>query len=214
MQSQKTERADIAIVGIGCWYPGAHGPRELWENILACRRQFRQIPAERLGHAYFSPDVKTPDKTYCQRVAVIDGFKFDGSRFRIPQSTVASTDIAQWLALQVAFLIKLAGERTGFPASRIHPGSRFLDDLNLDSIKAAELISAATRQFGVAGSIDPANFANQTLQAVAETIDQQTNGSPHEHVARQRDPSTTADSLLEIGQRYPTWVRNFVVDFD
>lgn len=102
MQSQKTERADIAIVGIGCWYPGAHGPRELWENILACRRQFRQIPAERLGHAYFSPDVKTPDKTYRQRVAVIDGFKFDGSRFRIPQSTVASIDIAQWLALQVA----------------------------------------------------------------------------------------------------------------
>jgi hypothetical protein len=35
----------IAVVGMGCRYPGARDIRQLWENILARKRQFRSIPA-------------------------------------------------------------------------------------------------------------------------------------------------------------------------
>lgn len=38
----------IAIIGMGCWYPGARDLRQLWENILAQRQQFRQTPNQRL----------------------------------------------------------------------------------------------------------------------------------------------------------------------
>lgn len=38
----------IAIVGIACRYPDASSPADLWENVLAGRRAFRQIPDERL----------------------------------------------------------------------------------------------------------------------------------------------------------------------
>ncbi|HYL04753.1 MAG TPA: beta-ketoacyl synthase N-terminal-like domain-containing protein, partial [Thermoanaerobaculia bacterium] len=38
----------IAIVGMGCRYPDARSPAELWENALARRRAFRALPAERL----------------------------------------------------------------------------------------------------------------------------------------------------------------------
>ena len=38
----------IAIVGMGCRYPDADSPQELWENVLSQRRAFRSIPPERL----------------------------------------------------------------------------------------------------------------------------------------------------------------------
>jgi len=53
----------IAVVGMGCHYPGAKQLSELWENILARRCQFRQFPDQRLPLSeYYDPDPATPDK--------------------------------------------------------------------------------------------------------------------------------------------------------
>ena len=50
---------------MACEYPGASSPRELWENVLAERRAFRQIPSERLRFEdYYSADRAAPDRTY------------------------------------------------------------------------------------------------------------------------------------------------------
>src|SRR3954471_10853958 len=93
----------IAIVGMGCWYPGANDLRQLWENILTRRRQFRRMPDERLPLAeYYDPDPHAPDKTYGSRAAVIDGFEFDWIGRHVPKSTYETADIAHWLALEVA----------------------------------------------------------------------------------------------------------------
>jgi enediyne polyketide synthase len=93
----------IAVVGIACRYPGANSARELIENILAGRRYFREIPPERWKlEDYYDPDRTQPDKTYCKQAAVLEGFEFNASAFRIPQSTYRATDLAQWLALTVA----------------------------------------------------------------------------------------------------------------
>lgn len=93
----------IAVIGLACWYPGARNPRQLWENILARRRQFRRIPDRRMPLAdYYHPDPDHPDTTYAQRAAVIDGFDFDWQHRRIPRSTFHSTDTSHWLALEVA----------------------------------------------------------------------------------------------------------------
>ena len=93
----------IAVIGLGCWYPGARGPREFWENVVARRRQFRRLPDCRLPLAdYHDPDHAAPDKTYGRRAAVLDGFAFDWAGNRIPKATYDSTDVVQWLALEVA----------------------------------------------------------------------------------------------------------------
>ncbi|RAL26962.1 type I polyketide synthase [Thermoflavimicrobium daqui] len=93
----------IAVVGIGCHYPGASDLKELWENLLARRRQFREMPNERLPLAeYYHNNPDTPDKTYGRHAAVIDGFEFDWVKRRIPKSTYESSDIVHWLALEVA----------------------------------------------------------------------------------------------------------------
>lgn len=93
----------IAIIGLGCWLPGAANPRELWENILARRREFRRMPDGRTPLAdYHDPTRGDPDKFYQSKAAVIDGFRFDWASYRIPESTFVGTDVSQWLALEVA----------------------------------------------------------------------------------------------------------------
>ncbi len=93
----------IAVIGMGCWYPGAHNLPQLWENILARRIQFRKIPQQRLPLSeYYNPDPNAAEKTYANRAAVIDGFEFDWIGKHIPKGTVESADIVHWLALEVA----------------------------------------------------------------------------------------------------------------
>lgn len=95
--------ARVAVIGLGCWYPGAPDAKTLWQNILARRQQFRAFPDVRLPLAdYHSPDRSAPEKTYGRRGAFIDGFEFDWAQRRIPKTVVDSTDVAHWLALEVA----------------------------------------------------------------------------------------------------------------
>ena len=97
------ETAKIAIIGMGCYYPGANDLPQLWENILARRQQFRETPDARLPLVdYYDLDRKTPDKTYGNQMAVIDGFRFNWAKRRIPKKAFETTDIAHWLALEVA----------------------------------------------------------------------------------------------------------------
>ena len=95
----------IAVVGMACRFPGAATLVELWENVLAQRRQFRRFPAQRLSLAdYGDPgmDAADRDKTYLRQAAFIDGFEFDWQGRRIPKSTFDVTDVVHWLALDVA----------------------------------------------------------------------------------------------------------------
>jgi enediyne polyketide synthase len=93
----------IAVVGIACRYPDASSHADLWENVLAGRRAFRQIPDERLRlEDYWSPDPATPDKFYTRKAAVIEGFEFDRVKYKVAGSTFRTTDMTHWLALDTA----------------------------------------------------------------------------------------------------------------
>ena len=92
----------IAIVGLGCRYPDAVSPSELWENVLAQRRAFRRIPEERLSRGYYSPDPHAPDKTYAMTAAVIEDYEFDRIRHRVSGVAYRSADLVHWLALDIA----------------------------------------------------------------------------------------------------------------
>ncbi|MBK8269990.1 MAG: SDR family NAD(P)-dependent oxidoreductase [Planctomycetes bacterium] len=93
----------IAIVGMACIYPDARSPRELWENVMAQRRAFRRIPAQRLRlEDYFSVDRSIPDSIYASEAALIRDYEFDRLRHKVVGSTYRSADLAHWLALDVA----------------------------------------------------------------------------------------------------------------
>ncbi|MGB5265311.1 MAG: polyketide synthase, partial [Polyangiales bacterium] len=103
MTYSKPDSCRVAIIGLGCRYPDARNPRELWENVLTQRQSFRRMPDERLPLSeYGDADKNAPDKTYLERAAVIDGFEFDWASRRIPKQVYEQTDITHWLALDVA----------------------------------------------------------------------------------------------------------------
>ncbi|WP_206108226.1 type I polyketide synthase [Paludisphaera soli] len=105
----------IALVGVGCEYPDARSPAELWENVLAGRRAFRRMPPERLCmEDYWSADRTAPDRTYAIEAAVIAGYDFDRVGFRVSGESYRAADLAHWLALDVAArALKDAGLEAG-----------------------------------------------------------------------------------------------------
>ncbi|GGL40595.1 type I polyketide synthase [Planomonospora parontospora] len=106
----------IAIVGAACRYPDAGDPDELWEMVLSGRRAFRPLPPRRLNLDDYA--AAGADGTYARFAAVLEGWTFDRTRFRIPGPTYRVTDPAHWLALEVA---------ADALASAGHPDGRGLD---------------------------------------------------------------------------------------
>ncbi|WP_433381120.1 type I polyketide synthase [Streptosporangium sp. CA-115845] len=93
----------IAIVGASCRYPDAEDIDQLWELVVAGRRAFRPIPKVRLNLDDYSSEVAgKADGTYAKYAAVLEGWSFDRSRFRVPGSVYRVTDTTHWLALEVA----------------------------------------------------------------------------------------------------------------
>lgn len=97
------KKSEVAVVGVGCLFPGASNKTEFWETILARRQQFRHHLDERLPMSeYFDSDRKAEDKLYGNYAAYVDHFKFDWAKRLIPKGTVEATDIAHWLALEAS----------------------------------------------------------------------------------------------------------------
>ncbi|HEX2416663.1 MAG TPA: type I polyketide synthase, partial [Micromonosporaceae bacterium] len=112
----------IAVVGMGCRYPDAASPSELWENAIAGRRAFRRLPDVRMRLAdYWDPDPATSDRFYARNAAVIEGYEFDRIGYLVGGSTYRSTDLTHWLALDVA---AQAFADAGFPKAAGAPRER------------------------------------------------------------------------------------------
>jgi acyl transferase domain-containing protein len=183
----RKEQPEIAVVGLGCWYPGARGPQQLWENILTRRREFRRLPDERLPLSdYHVPDRATPDKTYGRRAAVLDGFEFDWARSRIPQATYDTTDIVQWLALEVANLALVnAGfhrdsvlrDRTGVIVGNTLTGEHTRSQsmrLRWPFVRRALLAAAATRGLAGPAAEELAKTTEQVYKSVFAPVTEDT----------------------------------------
>jgi enediyne polyketide synthase len=92
----------IAIVGMACRYAEANTPAELWQNVMDCRRSFRNLPAVRLRREdYFEANPNAPDGVYSWRAAVLDQWVFDREKFGIPRTVYEVTDPVHWLAMEV-----------------------------------------------------------------------------------------------------------------
>jgi enediyne polyketide synthase len=102
MSPNRAEAGGIAVAGMACVFPGAHGPEALWQDVIAGRRSFRKMPSERLPSAYYDPDPSAPDRTYIDQAAVIADWRFDPEEFRVPPVTVEVSEPTHWLALSVA----------------------------------------------------------------------------------------------------------------
>ncbi len=63
-------------------------------------------------------------------------------------------------------LTGLISESTGFPIESISLQARLLDDLNLDSIKAGQLVSDFSHKIEIAGKLETTQFSNASLEEI------------------------------------------------
>ncbi|MHB9854567.1 type I polyketide synthase [Streptomyces krungchingensis] len=114
----------IALVGIGCRYPGGvDGPEAFWHVLRDGVDVIGEIPPERWGPEYISEDGSAPGTGYCRYAGVLPGLdRFDADFFGISFREAREMDPQQrlllevsWEALEHAGLTKpqLAGSRTG-----------------------------------------------------------------------------------------------------
>ena len=96
----------IAIVGIGCRFPGgASSPERYWQLLRTGTDAIREISPDRwdIG-AYYDPDSRTPGKMSTRWAGLLDDIdQFDAEFFGIAPREAASMDPQQRLLLEVSW---------------------------------------------------------------------------------------------------------------
>lgn len=93
----------VVLAGYACRYPDAATPGELFANSLSKRQCFRIVPDSRLNLSdYRAAVIGDADSITPILAGLLTDWQFDPQKFRIPKDTFASTDLAHWLALEVA----------------------------------------------------------------------------------------------------------------
>lgn len=121
---ETSSREPIAVVGIGCRFPGAQNKAEFWEMLSEGRDAIREVPADRWDiDAYYDPNPQTPGKMNSRWGGFLDRVDlFDNQFFGIAPREAARMDPQQrllleisWEALEDAGLVPadLEGERVG-----------------------------------------------------------------------------------------------------
>ncbi|WP_046317455.1 type I polyketide synthase [Mycobacterium sp. UM_Kg1] len=114
----------IAIVGIGCRFPGADGPEGFWRLLSGGVDATSDVPADRWdADAFYNPDPSVPGTAVTRRGGFLGQVdQFDFQFFGISPRESAQMDPQQRLLLEVAWEAledagqvpdQLAGSRTG-----------------------------------------------------------------------------------------------------
>ncbi|RPJ11985.1 MAG: hypothetical protein EHM30_13775, partial [Desulfobacteraceae bacterium] len=106
----------VAIIGIGCFFPGSPGVKEYWHMLFHGKDAITDVPETHWSpEDYFDKDPAKPDHVYCKRGGFISPVLFDPTEFGIPPASLEATDSSQVLALIAA---KSALEDSGYYSNK------------------------------------------------------------------------------------------------
>ena len=102
---ERDQTEPIAVLGLGCRFPGAAGLDAFWELLTEGRDGTGPVPADREElHLCFDPDVDAPGKTALARGGFLEGLdRFDHNFFKVSPKEAAAMDPQQRLLLEVAW---------------------------------------------------------------------------------------------------------------
>lgn len=95
---------DIAIVGLGCRFPGAPDVHGYWKLLLSGERQFSTVPGKRWNHHLFhEPGTRSgPNAAYTDQVAFLDDVdQFDATHYGVAPARARAMDPQHRLMLDV-----------------------------------------------------------------------------------------------------------------
>lgn len=108
----------IAVVGLGCRFPGAAScPEAFWSMVSEGRQAWTDVPPDRFNwKSFYHPDADAPGTTNQKGGHFLDQdlADFDAGFFGIPAMEAAAMDPQQRLVLEVAWE---AVENAGVPMS-------------------------------------------------------------------------------------------------
>ena len=123
-QKESISDNDIAIIGMGCRFPGANSPSRFWKVLVDSNDVISETPTERWDvDRYYSPTPCQPGKTVSRYGGFIRNIaQFDADFFGISPAEAITLDPQQRLLLEVAWesveyagisMKELAGSNTG-----------------------------------------------------------------------------------------------------
>ena len=149
---QRERREPIAIIGMGCRFPGhVNNPEAYWNLLDGGVDAISEIPSERWDvDAYYDPNPDAPGKMYTRRGGFLDSVdRFDPYFFGMSPREAVRTDPQQRLALEVSWEAledaaivpgNLKGSQTGvFLGITNYDYARIVERGGLESIDAYHL---------------------------------------------------------------------------
>jgi acyl transferase domain-containing protein len=142
---------DIAIVGIGCRFPGGvFDPESYWNFLLGKGDGIVDIPPDRWSiEKYYDPDPDAPGRMYTRRGGFLTQplWDFDADFFGIAQKEAAILDPQQRLLLEVTWEAlddagmagRVSGHRVG-----VYVGGFILDNVLGPAVRWSARRSPAT----------------------------------------------------------------------
>jgi acyl transferase domain-containing protein/NADPH:quinone reductase-like Zn-dependent oxidoreductase/NAD(P)-dependent dehydrogenase (short-subunit alcohol dehydrogenase family)/ubiquinone/menaquinone biosynthesis C-methylase UbiE len=149
---QREKREPIAIVGMGCRFPGhANSPEAYWSLLRDGVDAIREVPSDRWDiAAYYDADPDSPGKMYTRQGGFLDQVdRFDAQFFGISPREALKTDPQHRLLLEVSWEAlehagiaptSLAGSQTGvFIGITNNDYARIVERAGLEFIDAYHL---------------------------------------------------------------------------
>jgi len=157
--AERKTAAPVAVVGIGCRFPGgAEDPAAFWRLLHEGRGGVVELPPERWStDRHYDPDPRAPGKSYSRWAGLVAGVPpdaFDAALFGIAPAEARALDPQQRMLLEVAWEAledagtsppEVAGSRTGvFVGISTHDYARFgLWSGDLEEIDAYTYVGTA-----------------------------------------------------------------------
>lgn len=103
--ARQASREPIAVIGLGCRFPGADGPAAFWQLLQDGRDAIQEVPSSRWNvDAYYDPRPEANGKMYTRHGGFIERpAAFDAAFFGISSQEADSLDPQQRLILEVAW---------------------------------------------------------------------------------------------------------------
>jgi acyl transferase domain-containing protein len=113
--AERQQREPIAVIGLGCRFPGASDPEAFWDLLRQGQNAVREVPPDRWSlDEYYDPDPEAPGKIYVRHGGFLDRIdRFDPRFFNISAREATTLDPQQRLVLEVSWeALEAAGQAT------------------------------------------------------------------------------------------------------